>query len=312
MTTSGAGRMTLRNDGNGARPDPGRREFLARAVAGIGAAGALTAGFGFLNQAYAARKTPTTIIVQSEVFPALGVAWSRYHRGGMANDYYGYPTQKAVAHCTMRIGHCSLPVQKIDMKATIILPDYHFLRIKMGHIIGSRYLNEKIKPPNPALYSFIEGLRAYWKGAGYRPPRKHLFARAEEHFSNGIFYAAGLTQEDTRGTGLSYDPGLSPEGNAELLAKQFRETTPYTDRLPAMQKLVEKSNAMSKTANRRNLSPDEPYYQMLAANWCALMLVWTMQWDRKRENEYISINRNLEIPLRKGIGYKIRDEALGS
>ena len=291
--------------------DPGRREFLGKAVAGIGAAGALAAGLGFAGNTYA-DGIPTTIRVQAEVFPGLAEAWGRYHGGGISHYYKEKPTNEAVAQCIMRIGYCTLPTPRIDMKATIILPDYHFLRVKMGHIIGSRYLNEEIKPQNPALYSFIEGLRNYWKGI-YKPRGrgKYEFGQAERHFSDGIFYAIGLTREDTRETGLTYNDSLGPQGNAEPLAKQFREMTPHSRRLPIMQAMVAKSNAMSESANRRNLSPDEPYYQFLTANWCALLYVWTMQWDPNRKEEYISINRNLEVPLRQGIGYKIRDGNLG-
>ena len=292
--------------------DPGRREFLGKAVAGIGAAGALTAGLGFANGAYAA-ETPTTIQVQSLVFPALGEAWYRFHRGGIALDYSARPSNEGVAHCAMRIGHCNLPGPRIDRRAIIILPDYHFLSIKMGHPIGPTFLKERIKPQNPALYSFIEGLRSYWKGI-YEPNKgrmKYAFDRAARHFSDGIFYAIGLTREDIRGTGLTYNDDLGPEGNAEPFAEQFREMTPHSRRLRAMQALVAKSNAMSDSANRRNLSPDEPYYQLLTANWCAFLYVWTMQWFPNRKEEYISINRNLEIPIRQGIGYKIRDENLG-
>ena len=288
--------------------DPGRREFLGKAVAGIGAAGALTAGLGFANGAYAA-ETPTTIQVQSLVFPALGEAWYRFHRGGTALDYSARPSNEAVASCIMRIGHCTLPGPKIDSKSEFISPDTHFLIRKMGHMVSSEHAEENIKPQNPALYSFIEGLRAYWKGTDGRVNR-FILSRAEQYFSNGIFYAVGLTQEDTSGTGLSYNDSLSPEGNAEILAEQFRGMTPHSDRLPVMRRLVDKSNAMAKSANRRNLSPDEPYYQILTTNWCAFMLVTTMQWDQNRRNEYLFINKNLEVPLREGIGYKIRDRDL--
>ena len=290
--------------------DPGRREFLGKAVAGIGAAGVFTAGLGFANYAYAARKTPKTIQVQSYVFPALGEAWYRFHRGGIALDYSARPSNLDVAYTAMRIGHSTLPGPKIDRRAIIILPDYHFLSIKMGHPIGPTFLKERIKPQNPALYSFIEGLRNYWKGAGRGSRGRHLLSQAERHFSNGIFYAVGLTREDTTGTGLSYNNSMNSEGNAELLAKQFRELDPHSDRLPVMKILADKSNAISKSANRRNLSPDEPYYQMLAANWCASMLVTTMQWNPDRKDEYLSINRNLEVPLREGIGYKVWDRDL--
>ena len=143
------------------------------------------------------------------------------------------------AQSIMRIGSSTLPTPRLDKAADFILPDAYFLIQKMGHMVSSEYAKEKIKPKNPALYSFIEGLRNYWKGAG--SVNRYLLSQAERHFSDGIFYAIGLTREDTRGTELTYNDSLGHEGNAEPLAKQFREMTPHSHRLPIMQALVAKS-----------------------------------------------------------------------
>ncbi len=154
-------------------------------------------------------------MAQDKKFPGIGDAWYNFHNG--YNAYYqkdGDIVAKAMMglHPHWRIP--GLDVEKAEMESY----GYHLLARKMKENLGLSFLNNKLKPQNPALFFYDEGCCDIYGGRDYE---------ARNNFAFGMFIAAQLTPTDYKRLN-KVDINIEWEGspqnwiqNAEKLGQKF-------------------------------------------------------------------------------------------
>lgn len=235
--------------------------------------------------------------IQQAIDPTIIDAWAEFHFGD---------TELAAEK-----------FQTILDETKLISPEYYFLGSKMG-VMFPGFLYRFIDYKNPTLSEFAKGIASFPFG------QERDLKLAKGLFLNSVFCAAKLTRQDCEDIQIpdfTWSEGMPPAvfsfldgGERSLLIENgFHLAGIYPhlamrEKEIVLTKLAKKFGELRKGAGfYQSFDVRASYTNLVTANWSSYLLVRTMQMLDPKSQEAVLIQKLLEEPIRKFIGYKVRN-----